>query len=85
MCDGFQLAKFRWEEQPPRPIALFKVIGGFVGMYFDQGTLCWTLDATVLHLTLEDAELEAITAEEAAAIEAGFRAGGRASEKDPVR
>ena len=78
-------AKFRWEEQPPRPVALFKVIDEFIGMYFDQGTLRWTLDATVLHLTLEDAELEAITAEEAATIEAAFRAVRRPPDESPVR
>ena len=68
-----------------QPVALFCVADGLLSFYFDKRAFAWVFDASVLHLTLEDAELEAITAQEAATIEAAFRAVRRPPKEGPVR
>ena len=59
---------------PPQPTALFKVIDDFIGLYFDKQLGDWMGHAAVLHRTIDDMDVWPITPEQAAEVEARFRA-----------
>lgn len=59
---------------PPVATALLRVDDGVFGLFFDKATGEWTWAGWVVSRVTEDTDMVAITADEAAAIEARFKA-----------